>query len=724
MAASATIQHYGDHSGGGLALAAVAQDVPVTHIPALWPRGIKPKTRDWFDTRVLAGTATEARVALQLGWNSDGLTLHTMDGTIEGEGIGLQPLSFLPAISGVEGTALFDQQAFRIATRGGQARGMQASNGTLIIGNLNRPGEEFIDFEVDAVGSVSTALSIVNVPEMQLDLEERLGFGPDQTAGTAAATLSVRFPILEDLVFEDVDISVAADVVDGAVVQARSGIDLSALEGALYVDRQRASLAGTAAINEVPVTFEWDELFGESQEYETRMIVDAVVADTDWARLRMPHPFGLSGPVPAEIEYTDYGEDGATVQGAVDLTSARIAVPQLGYVKQTGIPARAMLGLDIADEAVVGVPYFQIEGPSLHVLGSADLAPGSLSVAVVDVQDAQIGDSRFSAVINRQDGSGWDIDVRASTLDARPFLNQVDEDRSPAIDARPVSEQQETVLPPMSVRFDVANVRISDNGPLIERVVGSARHGRDRTVTDRGWSIQADAVLAGGGVARAMIEPIGNERTRIDLRGTDAGGLLAALDVGPAIRGGRIRLEAIRQGRDRPRIDATLLVRDFTLEDTPLTARILAALSIGGLDDLLRGDGLTFSFAEARMRLQDGSVGIERGRAVGGELGLTADGVLSLSEGLVDLEGTVVPAAGINGLVSSVPVIGRLLTGVEGVGVFGFTYGASGPFSEPDISVNPLSILAPGVLRDLFFLETDVHADPGAALSLRPDRDE
>jgi hypothetical protein len=48
-----------------------------------------------------------------------------------------------------------------------------------------------------------------------------------------------------------------------------------------------------------------------------------------------------------------------------------------------------------------------------------------------------------------------------------------------------------------------------------------------------------------------------------------------------------------------------------------------------------------------------------------------------------------------------------LLIGGEGEGVLAVTYSIDGPISEPEVSVNPLSVLTPGFLRGLFGLAGD-----------------
>ena len=95
---------------------------------------------------------------------------------------------------------------------------------------------------------------------------------------------------------------------------------------------------------------------------------------------------------------------------------------------------------------------------------------------------------------------------------------------------------------------------------------------------------------------------------------------------------------------------------------------------------------------------------LNKARATGLSLGLTIDGIIELNDYEVDLNGTIIPAYTINSIVGHVPVIGDILTGGDGQGVFAIAYRARGPLSDTEITVNPLTALAPGIFRDLFKL--------------------
>jgi hypothetical protein len=51
---------------------------------------------------------------------------------------------------------------------------------------------------------------------------------------------------------------------------------------------------------------------------------------------------------------------------------------------------------------------------------------------------------------------------------------------------------------------------------------------------------------------------------------------------------------------------------------------------------------------------------------------------------------------------AEIPVIGPLLTGPRGEGLFGLTFAITGPVERPQVLVNPLSALTPGIFREIF----------------------
>jgi hypothetical protein len=152
-----------------------------------------------------------------------------------------------------------------------------------------------------------------------------------------------------------------------------------------------------------------------------------------------------------------------------------------------------------------------------------------------------------------------------------------------------------------------------------------------------------------------------------------------------------------------------LEARKLRIVGAPLLAKIFAAGSLTGLADLMNGQGIEVANAYSKFSVVDGIVDVEIARATGPSVGMTAQGRFGLTgDRAVDLDGAVAPAYGVNSLLGKTPLIGDLFVNREGEGLLALSYQVSGPASEPRVSVNPLSALAPGVFRRMF---EDVRPD-------------
>ncbi|MNY60523.1 hypothetical protein D3C86_1970880 [compost metagenome] len=70
--------------------------------------------------------------------------------------------------------------------------------------------------------------------------------------------------------------------------------------------------------------------------------------------------------------------------------------------------------------------------------------------------------------------------------------------------------------------------------------------------------------------------------------------------------------------------------------------------------------------------------------------------------GIMDMTGTFMPAYGLNRIFGELPLIGVLLGNGRDRGLLGITFKLNGPFNQPKLTINPLSFIAPGVIRSIF----------------------
>ncbi|MFT4716913.1 MAG: hypothetical protein ACI932_002101, partial [Paracoccaceae bacterium] len=99
------------------------------------------------------------------------------------------------------------------------------------------------------------------------------------------------------------------------------------------------------------------------------------------------------------------------------------------------------------------------------------------------------------------------------------------------------------------------------------------------------------------------------------------------------------------------------------------------------------------------------------GSAVGASLGLTMEGAYQAADASMDMRGVITPVYLLNGILEQTKIFGGLFGKKKGEGLLGFNYTLKGNADTPKVGVNPLSILAPGVLRDIFRTPTPQVSD-------------
>ncbi len=131
------------------------------------------------------------------------------------------------------------------------------------------------------------------------------------------------------------------------------------------------------------------------------------------------------------------------------------------------------------------------------------------------------------------------------------------------------------------------------------------------------------------------------------------------------------------------------------LRDAPAMAELLNLISVVGLLEQLSGEGINLGTVDARFALTPGRLTVTEGAAVGPSLGISMDGVYDTRSRQFDMQGVVSPLYMVNGLVGA-------LFAPRREGLFGFSYQLTGTAQNSNVTVNPLSILTPGIFREIF----------------------
>ena len=133
---------------------------------------------------------------------------------------------------------------------------------------------------------------------------------------------------------------------------------------------------------------------------------------------------------------------------------------------------------------------------------------------------------------------------------------------------------------------------------------------------------------------------------------------------------------------------------DFVLIDTPTTLKLLSLPSISGVVSIAEGEpGIRFGYGEIKYTETEDLYSNIEAFAVSDSLGLVMDRNIDRNKKTIDMKGEISPMHLVNAIIQKLPIIGNILVGDEGEGMFSIDFTLSGDQYDPDVDSVPLSII-------------------------------
>ena len=218
-------------------------------------------------------------------------------------------------------------------------------------------------------------------------------------------------------------------------------------------------------------------------------------------------------------------------------------------------------------------------------------------------------------------------------------------------------------------------------------------------------SLDVKGKLDGGALLLAKVDQSSGER-RLLVDSSDAGQVLKLVGFYPNMQGGRLRLEVDLDGTGPAEKTGTLWVENFKVLGDPIVSEVVSSAdqgrpAIGGGRNVTR-EIFEFDKMRAPFSVGYGQFVLEESYVKGPLLGANLRGKVDFKTKRINIGGTYIPLQGLNGALGGIPVLGQIISGAQGEGIFGMTFAVQGATSNPQVIVNPLSLVAPGIFREMF----------------------
>lgn len=401
---------------------------------------------------------------------------------------------------------------------------------------------------------------------------------------------------------------------------------------------------------------------------------------------------GINGPVQLKVvKALGRGADSPPrVEG--DLTKASLdgAIP--GLTKPAGRAAKLSFNY-VADPEGPDLEDFLFESSPALVRGRIELNRQN------GFESASLSQLRLSAGDNlkveaTRDGSVTKLVVRGAVADVRPFIRDIQSASGPA--AR--GDKQAGRGGDVDLDLDVPILTGFNNEAITNATLKLSKRGGDlRSVAFQGRIGRADVT--------AKQARQGDGGGPLLIQSENGGSLLRFVDLYRRAYGGDLILNL---GSGDVRQNGELLFRNFVVRDEPALRRVVGDQSGQAADRVdntsapakINVSEVPFTKLRAEFTRSASRLDISEMVIWGQQIGFTLQGNVDYGRDRVDIAGTFVPGYAFNNAFAQVPVVGALLGGGSQYGgLFAVNFRIAGSASAPTMSINPLSAIAPGILR-------------------------
>tara|TARA_A100001015_G_C15025618_1_gene730346 strand:- start:86 stop:2266 length:2181 start_codon:yes stop_codon:yes gene_type:complete len=163
------------------------------------------------------------------------------------------------------------------------------------------------------------------------------------------------------------------------------------------------------------------------------------------------------------------------------------------------------------------------------------------------------------------------------------------------------------------------------------------------------------------------------------------------------LKGGKL---LIYSSFDEESSKSKIKIENFKIINAPAFIKLLSLADLGGMADLVSGDGLSFDDMEIQLEKNNNSLKINELYAIGSSISILMEGFRDDSTNIISLRGTMIPAKNINKILSKIPVVGEIIIPKEvGEGLFGVSFKIKGTPNNLKTTVNPVRTLTPRFIQ-------------------------
>ena len=677
-------------------------EFPLTELSRFWPRYFAEPAWQWCKDSLVGGTAQNGKFVFDFGYDKSAQSwgLLSLDGTANLNDGDLVYLNDMPKVNHIYGTARFSKRNIDIAIDKAISDNVIITGGRVNIYDLDKDRNYIL---IDLVGNSNLTDTLKLIDNKPLQITSQMGIKPTDIAGLIDVKFKLDFELKQDLLPQEIKVDVKAKLHDISSEKLIKNYKISAKEADLDVTGKGWKITADAEFNNIPVNLQMNEDFTD-KDYQSKCRIafkldDAVKKELglDWAVLQAPSMEGYADIV---ADVTVKKDNLIDVAVQADLQHSKMDYAYLGFIKNLGQPAEANIKLQMKKDKIISVSQFNLIKSGFSISGNAAMY-GSGRVQTVDITQIKGPKTSARAKIGFSDAENPNIKVEISgtSYDLTALFDKA-EHKGKNSNNEVVSQANEDdgleEVNNTDIFVTVSSLWTNNTTP-IQNFAGSIK-------LRHGIGIDDLHIVGNYGIDKSIklnlnYTPRENKEHYLSIESNNAGSTLKVLRLYENMVGGTMKIEA-RRGADKKFIGHAI-VRDFSIQDAPVVAKLLSVASFTGMLDLLKGDGLMFTHFSAPFEYHYKTLKLNHAKAEGNVVGITTIGTYNRATDDINMHGVIAPAYSLNRFLGKIPLVGNVLAGKDGT-IFAADYKIEGSVDEPEIDINSLSILSPNSMKEWY----------------------
>lgn len=706
----------GSRIGSGVRVDGEIGNMPLSTILGFWPRALEPEARKLVEDNLVGGQILGGSLRFDSGFgtgNRNGserlsLALQGADLLIRPES-GLPPIEIPRALVRLEGSTLeITVPEASVLLSEGRKIALKSGRFTVIDVLSDQPTGQ-IAFQGEGLAPALLEL----IEHEAFGIGHLSGVSSETLEGKVEASLSITLPLRRGITLADLKLKGVGRLSEGRSHKLIGRHGAQAATVAFDITEKAIDAKGDMLLSGVPVKLAWQHIFDAAPEKQPPLRLTATLDGADREQLGIDVNDLVHGEVPLELTVTQTAEQEERIHVWADLTRADLVLDNVAWRKPPGRSAIMQFDLHDGTRYRTELHDFKIVGDDIAISGWMGL----------DDNDRlrEFHFPEFSAnVITRLEVRGklrddrvWEIVTQGQTYDGRDVFRSL---FSVGELADQSSERRNT--PGLDLKANIGTVVGFSDVALRGLTLQLSR--RDGKLTE----LKLRGNMDGGKTLEVELQRDSNRQRRLVALSDDAGQAFRLVDFYPSLVGGRMRLDINLEGRGAAEKTGLLRVERFRILGDPVVSEVLQVPDENRPYEprQQRVVRQTFDFDWMRVPFSVGHGQFVMGDSEirGSLVGATMRGKADFRSRQVNIGGTYVPLQGLNSALGVIPGLGQILAGPRGEGVLGITFAIRGSMSQPEVLVNPLSLVTPGIFREMFQMTPSQSVTPPRAAPQRP----